>query len=67
MKNGKWLFLLYLLCLAVGFVWSVQIYFDNWNRIMSDHDKFELYKYPVGVLFLGIIAYNFHKVFYEKE
>lgn len=67
MKNSKWLFLLYLLCIGVGFVWSVDIYFDNWTKIMSDHDKFQLYKYPIGLLILGSVAYNLHSAFYEEN
>ncbi len=67
MKKGKWLFFLFLICVAVSFVWGVDIYFDNWHKIMSDHDKFELYKYPALIAFLGVIAHNFHSVFYEKD
>lgn len=67
MKKGKWLFLLSMICIAIGFIWSVDIYFDNWEKIMSDKNKFDLYHKPVIVLIIGIVAYNFHSVFYEEN
>ena len=61
MKN-KWLFLIALTLFGVGIIWSVVLYFDNWDKVMSDHEKFNIYKFPILIVFVGYGFYIWAKI-----
>ena len=66
-KIISFLFLLTLGSVGLGVVWSVVIYFDNWDKIMSDYKRFELFRFPVVLLLVGYVFNNYAKMLSSEE
>lgn len=65
-KLASFIFLLSLVCVGVGVIWGVVIYFDNWNRIISDKKYFDLARYPVIFMLIALVLQGYANII-KKE
>lgn len=50
-----------LIILAIASVWCIVVFFDNWNLVLTDSQKFMLYWKPVVLVFVAYFLIRFKK------